>query len=389
MAKDYYDILGVDKGASEDDIKRAFRRAAHQHHPDKAGGDAEKFKEINEAYQVLSNKEKRSQYDQFGQTLEQAQAQGGFGGGFGRGPGGGMGGFPFGAGFGGGFGPGGATTFTTEDLGEIIGDLFGMRRSRSRRPSRRGDDVEMTLLVDFTEAAFGAKKEIQVSRLGVCTACHGTGDKKGKLTKCLTCEGQGKVREVRQTILGTIAQERICGSCHGDGQIPANPCAECSGQGRRRHSEKLAVEVPAGIHEGQIIRLTGQGDAGRRGGEAGDLLTVIEVAPSEKFVRDGINVKTRLELDYPQLVLGDKVELDGLEGKLEMQIPAGTAPGKVVRLRGEGVPQLNSTRRGDLFVEIGLATPKRVSPEERELLEKLASLRGRQLTKRKRRGLFR
>ncbi len=386
MAKDYYELLGVERSAADDEIKRAFRRAAHQHHPDKTGGDAEKFKEVNEAYQVLSNKDKRAQYDQYGQTFEQAQAQGGFGGG--AGPSGGAGGFPGGAsGFP--FGQGGSTTFTAEDLGDIVGDLFGMGRRRRARPTRKGDDIETTLLIEFTEAAFGVKKEINVGRLIVCKNCQGTGDKKGKLTKCITCDGQGKVREVRQTILGTIAQERLCGQCHGDGQIPSQPCQDCSGQGRSRHSASLDVEVPAGINEGQMIRIRGQGDAGRRGGEAGDLLIAIEIAPSEKFVRDGIHVKTRLELDYPQLVLGDTVDLAGLNTTLEIEIPAGSAPGKVIRLRGEGIPQLNSSRRGDLYVEIGLSTPKRVSSEERELLEKLASLRGRQLSKRKRRGLFR
>lgn len=377
MAKNYYELLGVEKNASDEDIKRAFRKAAHQHHPDKTGGDAEKFKEVNEAYQVLSSKEKRAQYDQYGQTFEQAQAQGGFGGG---GFSGGAYGFPFGQ---------GSTTFTAEDLGDIVGDLFGMGRRRRARPTRRGDDIETTLLVEFEEAAFGVKKEIKIGRLTTCKSCDGTGDTKGKLVKCITCDGQGKVREVRQTILGTIAQERLCGSCHGDGQIPSQPCQECSGQGRRRHSESLDVEVPAGINEGQIIRIREQGDAGRRGGEAGDLLITVEIAPSEKFVREGIHVKTRLELDYPQLVLGDTVDLQGLDSTLEIQIPAGSAPGKVIRLRGEGIPQINGSRRGDLFVEIGLSTPKKVSSEERELLEKLASLRGRQLTKRKRRGLFR
>jgi molecular chaperone DnaJ len=375
MSKDYYDILGVSKSASEDEIKKAFRKGAHQHHPDKNGGDAEKFKELNEAYQVLSNKEKRSQYDQYGQTFEQARANGGGAGGAG------FSGFPFGGGA-------QAGTFTNEDLGDIFGDLFGFGRRTRTRPVRRGDDLELSLRLEFKEAVFGVKKEIEVNRLVTCSLCNGSGDKSGALKECITCGGHGRVREVRQTILGTMAQERICGTCQGDGKIPSTPCMGCSGQGRRRDAQRLTVEVPAGINEGQIIRLTGQGDAGRRNGATGDLLLTIEVETSEKFVRDGNDVKTRVELEYPQVVLGDQIEIDGLDGRLELSVPAGTAPGKIIRLRGEGVPHLNSSRRGDLYVEVSVHTPKKVSAEERTLLERLAEIRGHKIT-RKKRGLFR
>ncbi|MFO0702901.1 MAG: molecular chaperone DnaJ [Candidatus Andersenbacteria bacterium] len=380
MAKNYYDILGVERNASDDDIKRAFRKAAHQHHPDKSGGDAEKFKEANEAYQVLSNRDKRQEYDQYGQTFEQARANGqGFpGGGFG----GDTGGFPFGAGA-------QAGTFTQEDLGDLFGDLFGFGRRRSAQPTRRGDDLEVSLTIDFNEAAFGVKKELKVNRLVPCEQCRGTGDKSGKLKDCPTCAGHGRVHEVRQTILGQIAQERTCGTCHGDGQIPTTPCAACSGQGRRRDSETLVIEVPAGINDGQLVRLTGQGDAGRRGGEAGDLLINVRARASKTFVREGADVKTRVDLEYPQLVLGDTVEIQGLLGQLKLSVPAGTEPGSVLTLHGEGATVLGAQRRGDMFVEVGIVTPKRVSPEERSLLERLAEVRGKRVVaKRKRRGLF-
>jgi len=384
VAQDYYKVLGVERSASDDDIKRAFRKAAHAHHPDKSGGDAEKFKEANEAYQVLSDREKRQQYDQYGQTFEQARANGGGfpGGGYGGGAGYGAGGFPFGAGA-------QAGTFTSEDLGDLFGDLFGVGRRTRTRPNRRGDDLEARLTIEFNEAAFGAKKELRINRLVACEQCKGSGDKSGKLKECPTCGGIGRVREVRQTILGQIAQERVCGSCHGDGKIPTTPCAACSGQGRRRDHETLVVDIPAGINNEQIIRLTGQGDVGRRGGESGDLLVHIDVRASTTFVREGADVKTHIELEYPQLVLGDSVQIEGLKGALKLEVPAGTEPGSVLKLRDEGAAVLGTQRRGDLYVEVGVVTPKKVSAEERTLLEKLAEVRGRKVsTKKKRRGLF-
>ncbi|MFO0704988.1 MAG: molecular chaperone DnaJ [Candidatus Andersenbacteria bacterium] len=373
MAADYYQTLGVEKSATDEEIKRAFRRAAHKYHPDKQGGDEQKFKEANEAYQVLSNKDKRAQYDQFGQTFE------GAGGG---GAGAGFGGFPFGAGF----GQGGAN-FNAEDLGDIFGDLFGFGRRSRARTRQRGEDIELRLTLDFNEAAFGGTKELELTRLTACAACAGTGDKNKTLKKCLTCNGLGRVREVRQTILGTIAQEKLCATCQGDGKVPSTPCMECSGQGRRRATERLTVEVPAGINDQQIIRLSGQGEVGRRGTPAGDLLLTIRIKPSKTFVRDGVDVRTRVELEYPQLVLGDEVEIAGLQGELQLSVPAGTEPGSVLRLRGEGIPVLNGNGRGDLFVEIGQVTPRRVSREERTLLEQLANVRGKKVS-RKRRRLF-
>ncbi|MFH0830588.1 MAG: DnaJ C-terminal domain-containing protein [Parcubacteria group bacterium] len=377
MPGDYYQTLGVERSASEAEIKRAFRQAAHKHHPDKNGGDAEKFKEINEAYQVLSDKQKRAQYDQFGRTFD------GAGGGAG-GPGAGFGGFPFGAG-----GFANSSSFDAADLGDIFGDLFGLgRRTRSRaRVNMRGEDIQRELVLEFNEAAFGCKRDVTVTRLVACQTCAGTGDRKKKLSKCLTCDGLGRVREVRQTILGTIAQERICGTCEGDGKIPSNPCPDCSAQGRRRVTEQLNVEVPAGINAEQIIRLGEQGNVGRRGNPTGDLLITIRIKPSKKFAREGVDVRTRVDLEYPQLVLGDEVDIAGLEGILTLKVPAGTEPGSVVRLRGQGIPVLNGNGRGDLFVEVGQVTPRRVGSEERELLERLAAIRGSRIS-RKRRRLF-
>ncbi|MDP2587761.1 MAG: molecular chaperone DnaJ [bacterium] len=368
MAADYYNLLGVERSANEEEIKRAFRKAAHKHHPDKQGGDAAKFKEINEAYQVLSNQEKRAQHDQCGRTFD------GPGGPAAGGPG--AGGYPFGA---------GSAGFSTEDLGDIFGDLFGFNRRGRTRVRQRGDDIQLILRLDFNDAAFGGTKEIELTRLTACESCAGTGDKNKAPKKCSTCDGLGKVREVRQTILGTIAQERLCQECQGDGKVASHPCMECSSQGRVRTTERLGVEVPAGIDNDQIIKLSGQGDVGRRATPAGDLLLTIRVTPSDTFVRDGADVKTHIDLEYPQLVLGDEIDIQGLQGELSLSIQSGTQPGSIVRLRGEGIPILNGNGRGDLFVEVGQVTPKKVSKEERELLEKLAHLRGQNLTRKKRR----
>lgn len=377
MATDYYQTLGVERNASGDDIKRAFRRAAHKHHPDKQNGNEAKFKEANEAYQILSNKEKRAQYDQFGQTFE----GGGGPGGTGAGPG--FAGSPFGG------GGAQAGTFTQEDLGEIFGDLFGFgRRSRSR-VNKRGDDIEVRLDLEFNEAAFGVEKEFEFSKLAPCEVCKGSGDTSGKLKTCPTCSGKGVIRQMTQTILGAMARERVCHDCHGEGRIPTSPCQTCSGQGRTRITEKLKIKVPPGINEGQIIRLAGQGDVGARGGTPGDILVMVRVKPSKQFTRDGSDVNTRIELEYPQLVLGDTIQIQGLQGKLELDIPTGTQPGTTMRLKGEGATLLrNAEKRGDMYVELIQMTPKKVTPEERTLLEQLAAVRGKTLQKKKR-GFFR
>ncbi len=370
MSKDYYEILGVKREADDAQIKSAFRKAAHKYHPDKDGGDAEKFKEVNEAYQVLSNKQKRAQYDQFGQSFNQAGGPGGPGGAAGYG------------GFQG--GPFGNANFSQEDLGDLFGDLFGFGRSNRRSKAQRGEDLAVNIDLDFKEGVFGIKKDLEINRLTACDACSGSGDVSGEAKKCETCNGQGRVRQVRQTILGSMAQEQICSDCQGDGKVPEKQCAECSGQGRRKQPAKIQIDVPAGISSGQVIRLREQGHVGRRGAPAGDLLVSVTVADSDQFVREGFNITTSLELEYPQVVLGDKVEIDGLSGKLEIDIPAGTSPGRVIRLRGEGVPVLNGHGRGDLFVELNVVSPKKVSSEEKELLEAFLQARGKKIKKKKR-----
>lgn len=375
MSEDYYQILGVERGANQADIKTAFRKAAHKHHPDKQGGDAEKFKKINEAYQVLSDEQKKAQYDKFGQTFEQGNTggAGGFGG--------------FGSANGGAGGPFGANAnFTQADLGDLFGDLFGFGRRGGRGGvESHGEDLAIRVKLDFKEAVFGVKKNIAVNRLAKCETCAGSGDVSGKAQTCSTCKGAGRVRQMTQTILGALARERVCETCGGDGKVPQKPCTDCSGQGRRKKKEMIEVEVPAGIDIGQVLRMRGQGQAGRRGKASGDLLITVEVKSSDKFVRDGFDIKTRLELEYPQVVLGDKVELEGLAGRLELEIPAGTEPGRVIRLKGEGVPVLNGGNgRGDLFVEIDVVSPKKVSAQEKELLERFLALRGKKITKKKR-----
>ncbi len=365
MAKDYYDILGVSKNASADDIKRAYRKLAHQHHPDKAGGDEAKFKEINEAYQVLGTAEKRSQYDRFGAA--------GFQGGAGGGPSG-FGGvswedFMRSQGQAGGFQSANAGF---EDLGDIFGDLFGFGRQTRGRRERAGRSVEATLTIDFPEAVFGSRKTVEIDGEVRCSTCDGSGREPGtKLTTCSTCRGSGQVVQTRSTLLGQFQTAVVCPTCSGEGQMAEKKCHRCSGTGRQRKNRTLEIEIPAGIDDNQTLRLQGQGEAGLRGSKAGDLLVTIRVRPDPELKRDGEEILSTVSLTPAEAALGTTVDVRTVDGDVSLKIPHGTQPGKILRLKDKGVPSLRSRGRGDHLVEVVVRIPEKLSGKQKRLYEEL------------------
>ncbi len=362
MGKDYYKVLGVDKGASQDEIKKAFREKAHQCHPDKQGGDESKFKELNEAYQVLGDQKKRSQYDQFGSTFEQARGQGGFSG---------FEGFRDFSGAANGF------NINMDDLGDIfggLGDVFGFgggQNQRSRRV-RRGSDIQVLLAIDFSEAVFGAEKEIGLKKTVKCSKCHGEGREPGsEVVTCKTCGGKGRVIRVQRTILGNMQVQMTCEDCGGEGKTFKEKCSACRGAGLVQEIVNLKVKIPAGIDNNETIRLSGQGEAAANGGQAGDLYLKIRVNHDRRFERDGANIKSRSEINFSQAALGDKIEVPTVDGSVDLKIPEGTQSGKVFILRGKGVPYINGRGRGNHLVEVVVKTPTGLSRKQREALKEL------------------
>jgi molecular chaperone DnaJ len=363
MAKNYYDILGVSKNSSPEEIKRAYRKLAHQHHPDKGQGSEEKFKEVNEAYQVLRNEEKRRQYDTYGRTFEQARANG-FGGGN-----------PFGGDFG--FGGFGNTQGFDFDLGDIFNDIFGGRQEREARRNR-GIDLEMGLNINFEEAVFGVEKTVTLEKQDVCTTCGGNGAEPGfKVTTCPKCHGAGQIRVSRRTIFGQIESRIACDQCEGTGKVPEKPCHTCKGSGVLRRQKTISVKIPAGIDDGQRIRIAGEGDVGYRGSQPGDLYLAVRVKPHQAFKRDGIVLYYDLPISFIQAALGAKIRLQTLDGEIEVKVPAGTQAGTQLRIKGRGVPQLNNPeRRGDLLITVRIVIPGKLTKREKELLKQLAEERG-------------
>lgn len=369
MSTNYYDILGVSKSASADEIKRAYRKKAHEFHPDKGAGNEDKFKQVNEAYQVLSHSEKKQQYDQYGQTFEQAQRNGGAGG-YGGNPFGGQN--PFGD-FSG-FGQGGVEF----DLGDIFGDIFGGAQQRSTSRRSRGIDLEMGLTINFEEAVFGVEKNITIEKQDTCKTCNGNGAAKdSKIVTCSKCHGQGQIRTQRRTIFGNVASSIVCDKCNGMGKIPEVPCNNCSGSGVLRQEKTIAVKVPAGIDDGQRIRVSGEGEAGYRGSAAGDLYLSITVKDHKDFVRDGFNLHKELPISFTQATLGAKPLVKTLDGDIELKIPSGTQAGTVFKVKGKGVPNINNpSHRGDLLVTVRVIIPNKLSKKEKDLLKQLAQERG-------------
>ena len=375
--RDYYEVLGVEKNASEAEIKKAYRKMAQKYHPDMNPGDKDaeaKFKEVNEANEVLSNPDKRARYDQFGFAGVDPNYNPG-GGGFG----GGFGGFE---GFGGGFG----------DLGDIFGDLFGggfggqsARRAGPRKGQNLGADVRIT----FEEAAFGCKKQVTVSRVENCPDCKGSGCAAGSSPQtCDQCKGTGSVRVTRQTAFGAFAQTSPCPKCGGTGKLIPNPCPTCKGKGKVRKNKKLEVTIPAGIDDGQSIRVRGEGNVGSDGGPNGDLLVAVSIQPHKLFRRDGVNVLYEMPISFPQAALGAELEVPTLDGKVRYTIPEGTQTGTVFRLKGKGIQHLGYKTRGDQFVSVVIKTPTGLNKEQKELLQKFAEASGETAGGRKKKGIF-
>jgi molecular chaperone DnaJ len=368
VSKDYYNTLGVDKNASDDEIKKAYRKLAHKYHPDKAGGDEARFKEVNEAYQVLSDKEKRSQYDQYGQTFEQAQSQGGFGG---------FEGFrdfsSFADGFD--FNFGGSRGGQFSGFEDIFGDIFqqaGFGRSTRRSRVNRGEDIQVDVEINFSEMAHGAEKEVELYKRVKCSRCDGEGVEPGsKKVTCPTCQGEGQIKTSRRTILGTFQQVSECPECHGDGKVPEKKCKKCGGDGRVREYEKAKIKIPAGIRDGQTIRLDGLGESGERGGAPGDLYVNVHVASDKRFERRDDDIHSEADISFSQAALGDKIDVETIDGNVKLKIPAGTQSGEIFRLKGHGVKHLSHFGHGDQYVKIQVVTPKNLTKEEKELFEKL------------------
>jgi molecular chaperone DnaJ len=347
--RDYYEVLGVARNASNEEIRKAFRRLAFQYHPDRnRDGDAsEKFKEINEAYEVLSDPSKRANYDRFG-----------FSGG-GEFFGGGFEGFDFGG------------------LGDIFETFFGGSTTAGRRGPRTGAEVSATVTITFEEAALGTEKELEIQRVEDCSVCHGSGAKEGTSPQtCPNCQGSGQVYQVRRSVFGSFRNVTLCPQCRGEGKIINDPCSHCRGTGREKFKRQIDVKIPAGVDNGLGVRLRGEGDAGERGGRPGDLFVTLEVKPHQFFKREGTNVIYDLEANFAQAALGYEVMVPTLYGEEKLKVPAGSQSGEVFRLKNKGVANLNRGGHGDQLVNFKVVTPEKLSSKQKRILEELAETLG-------------
>ena len=357
---DYYEVLGIQTGASEDEIKKAYKKLARKYHPDMNPGDKEaeeKFKEVNEANEVLSDPEKKARYDQFGFAGVDPN--------YGAGAGGGAygGGFDFG------------------DLGDIFGSFFGggFGGGQRRNPNapQRGESIRASVSVSFTEAAFGCEKSVTLERSEQCPTCKGNGCAPGTTPEiCPDCHGTGTVQTRRQTPMGVFASNGPCRKCGGTGRLIHQPCPDCRGTGAVRKRKTIKVNIPAGIDHGQTISLRGQGNAGKNGGPAGDLLITVMVQPHELFRRDGVDVFCEAPITFAQAVLGAELEIPTIDGKVKYSIPEGTQTGTVFRLKGKGIPVLNGRGRGDQYVTVTIETPRNLNKEQREALRRFSETLG-------------
>ncbi len=346
--KDYYQILGVEKGASKDDIKKAFRKLAHQFHPDKKGGDEAKFKEVNEAYQTLSDDKKRAQYDQFGNANFGGGAPGGFD----------FSGFDF-------------SNFTGgQDAQFDFGDIFNNIFTGGPQGRRRGRDISVDIAITFAESVFGVEKNVLISKVGVCDTCDGDGGKPGSKKKtCETCNGKGKVREARRSFIGTFSSIRECDKCHGRGTIPETPCPTCQGEGILKKTEDIKVVIPPGLEAGEMIRLLGRGEA-ISNGPAGDLYVKVHIDKDKIFTREGPNLAMNLDIKLSDALLGGEYKVDTLDGDLKVKIPAGISANEILRVKGYGVGPKGG-RRGDLMIKILIPTPTKLSSKAKKIIEDL------------------
>ena len=355
--RDYYEVLGVGRNASSDELKTAFRNLARKYHPDinKDPGAEETFKEINEAYQVLSDPDKRAAYDRYGKA-----GVSGVGNGF---------------------------DYTQVDLSDILSDLFGFGgfggfgstqySSRQRNAPRRGADLQTTITLKFEEACFGVDKEVQFSRDEKCSRCHGTGAEPGTSPqRCYTCNGTGEIKTNRQTMFGSMVQVSTCPTCNGRGEIISTPCTQCHGRGLERKTVKKVVSIPAGVDTGTRIRLSGEGQPGDNNGPSGDLYVDIRVNPHKYFHRKDADIQLDMNINIAQATLGDEIDVPTIDGTEKLKIPAGTQPGRVFTLKGKGIPRLQGSGRGDQKVVINVEIPNSLTPEQRDLMEQLAGTMG-------------
>ena len=355
MKRDYYEVLGVSKSATADELKKAYRKVAMQHHPDRNPGDKaaeEKFKEAAEAYEVLSDPQKKSQYDRFGHAGVGSNRGGGFGGGM-----------------------------NMDDIfsqfGDVFGDdifgsFFGGGRSRGRSTGTRGSNLRVKIKLNYEEMANGATKTIKVKKYVNCNTCHGSGAKdKGSVQTCSVCGGSGQVRKVTSTFLGQMQTVTTCSACNGEGTTITSKCTVCRGEGRVYGEETVNIEIPPGVQEGMQLSMSGKGNAGERGGAPGDLIILIEEESHPDLQREGLNVVYDLHISFTDAVFGVQLEVPTIDGKAKIKIPPGTQSGKIFRLKGKGFPAVNSYERGDQMIHINVWTPQNISSEEKEMLEKL------------------
>lgn len=356
--RDYYEVLGVDKSASAEDIKKAYRQLAKKYHPDLNPGNKEaeeKFKEVNEAYEVLSDADKKARYDQFGHAgVDPSYGGGGYGGGFS-----------------GGFGDMG-------DISDIFNSFFGGGFSSSGRSNpnapRRGQDIQTNININFMDACFGKEVEVSINRMEKCPDCNGTGVAAGSSAEtCPDCHGTGQIKVTQRTPFGMISQQKPCTRCGGKGKIINNPCPKCRGNGRYTAAKKIKVSVPAGIDDGQTLQVSGQGHAGINGGPNGDLHVTVSVRPDPIFERDGYDIHTEVPITYTQAVLGDEITVPTIDGKVKYTVPEGTQNGTIFRFKGKGVKKLNSSSRGDQYVHVYIEVPKNLSKKQKDMLKEFES----------------
>lgn len=353
MAKqDYYEVLGVPRNASEEDIKKAYRKLARELHPDvnQEPGAEEKFKTINEAYSVLGDPERKGQYDRHGHAAFDNMGGAGFGG------------------------------FGDFDFGDLFGDIFGFGGARQGNRPQRGADLRYEMTIEFEEAAFGVEKDFTIPRTEICDHCHGNQAEPGTpITTCPECNGSGQIRFVQQTPLGQFASTRTCPRCSGEGKTYETACTVCHGAGTQRKNSKVNVKIPAGVDDGQMLRLSGRGEAGYRGGPPGDLLIAIRIRSHEFFRREGRNVLCQVPISFVQATLGDEIDVPTLDGVVKMRIPEGTQSGKVLRLRNKGIQDVRGHGRGDQLVEVKVVTPQKLSAKQKDLLREFAKAGGGEL----------
>lgn len=357
--RDFYEVLGVSRGASDDEIKKAYRKMAMKYHPDKNPGDKQaedKFKEVNEAYSILSDADKRNKYDRFGHAGVDPNA--GFGGG-------GFGGFGGGGGF--------------EDIFDIFGGMFGGGGAAQRRRNgpMKGRDLQYAITISFEEAAFGAKKQIQVNKFVACHSCDGTGSEKGTNKKaCEKCHGTGEQRTVKNTPFGTFQSSTPCDECNGTGEVNEHPCKECNGSGKVRKTVTIAVEIPAGVDNDSVISIRGQGEPGTNGGPSGDLYVVVTVTPHKMFKRNGSDLILEMPISFTQLALGDDIIVPTLSEKISYKIPPGTQPDTVFRIKGKGIKSVRTGKTGDLYIKVELEIPTKLTGEQKKKIKELGTVLG-------------